>query len=53
MQVEVDEKELKAVGAEPLPGGRKVLRIRGWEIESRKCSILTSSNFLLSVKILS
>jgi len=47
MEVEADEKELKAAGAEHLPDGRKGLRIHGWEIESRKRSILTSSNFLL------
>jgi hypothetical protein len=53
MEVEADEKELKAAGAEPLPDGRRGLRIHGWEIESRKRSILTSSNFVLSVKNLS
>ncbi|XP_059445637.1 TIP41-like protein [Corylus avellana] len=47
MEVEADEKELKAAGAEPLPDSRQGLRIHGWEIESRKRSILTSSNFLL------
>ncbi|KAE8099298.1 hypothetical protein FH972_017289 [Carpinus fangiana] len=47
MEVEADEKDLKVAGAEPLPDGRKGLRIHGWEIESRKRSILTSSNFLL------
>ncbi|KAE7997361.1 hypothetical protein FH972_002003 [Carpinus fangiana] len=52
MEVEADEKELKAAEAEPLPDGRKGLRIHGWEIESRKRSILTSSNFPLSGKIL-
>ncbi|CAN6554827.1 unnamed protein product [Malus baccata var. baccata] len=44
MEVEVDEKELKAAGAEPLTDGRHGLRIHGWEIESRKRSILSSSN---------
>lgn len=40
----MDEKELKAAGAEPFTDGRLGLRIHGWEIESRKRSILTSSN---------
>lgn len=40
--VEVDEKDLKAAGAELLPDGRRGLRIHGWEIESRSRSILTS-----------
>ena len=44
MEVEVDEKDLKAAGAEPLTGERRGLRIRGWEIESRKRSILNSSS---------
>ncbi|KAJ4716200.1 TIP41-like protein [Melia azedarach] len=43
MEVEVEEKDLKAAGAERLTGGRRGLRIHGWEIESRKCSILNSS----------
>jgi len=47
MEVEADEKELKAAGAEHLPDGRTGRRIHGWEIESRQRSILTSSNFLL------
>ena len=51
MEVEVDEKELKAAGAEPLPDGRRGLRIHGWEIETRKLSILTSSNLQLSVSL--
>uniref|UniRef100_A0A5B7BTH6 Putative TIP41-like protein n=1 Tax=Davidia involucrata TaxID=16924 RepID=A0A5B7BTH6_DAVIN len=42
MEVEVDEKELKAFGAELLPDGQRGLRIHGWEIESRKRSILKS-----------
>lgn len=42
MEWESDERELKAVGAKPLPDGRSGLRIHGWEIESRKHSILTS-----------
>ncbi|KAF3624894.1 putative TIP41-like protein-like isoform X2 [Capsicum annuum] len=42
MEWKSDEKELKAAGAEPLPDGRCGLFIRGWEIESRKRSILTS-----------
>ena len=49
--VEVEEKELKAVGSEPLPNGRRGLRIHGWEIETRKLSILTSSNLQLSVSL--
>ncbi|KAL9415255.1 hypothetical protein AB3S75_043522 [Citrus x aurantiifolia] len=44
MEVEVDEKDLKVAGAEPLTGERRGLRIRGWEIESRKRSILNSSS---------
>ncbi|XP_060168136.1 TIP41-like protein isoform X4 [Lycium barbarum] len=42
MEWETDEKELKAAGAEALPDGRCGVRIQGWEIESRKHSILTS-----------
>uniref|UniRef100_A0A7N0UGF1 TIP41-like protein n=1 Tax=Kalanchoe fedtschenkoi TaxID=63787 RepID=A0A7N0UGF1_KALFE len=42
METQVDEKDLKSAGAEPLPEGRSGLRIRGWEIESRKRSILKS-----------
>ena len=49
--VEVEEKELKATSAEPLPDGRHGLRIHGWEIETRKLSILTSSNLQLSVSL--
>jgi type 2A phosphatase activator TIP41 len=49
MEVEVDENELKAAGAEPLSDGRRGLRIHGWEIEARKRSILNSSNLQLSV----
>ncbi|XP_034680372.1 TIP41-like protein [Vitis riparia] len=44
MEVEVDEKDLKAAGAEMLTDGRHGLRIHGWEIESRKRSILNSLN---------
>ncbi|KAJ4967447.1 hypothetical protein NE237_019296 [Protea cynaroides] len=40
--MEVDESELKAAGAELLPEGRFGVRIHGWEIESRKRSILNS-----------
>lgn len=40
----MDEKDLKAAGAEPLTGERRGLRIRGWEIASRKRSILNSSS---------
>ncbi|KGN43872.1 TIP41-like protein [Cucumis sativus] len=45
MEVEPEEKELKAAGAQLLPDGRRGLRIHGWEIETHKRSILTSSNF--------
>ncbi|GLT47349.1 hypothetical protein SLA2020_210520 [Shorea laevis] len=44
MEVEVDEKILKAAGAELLTDGRRGLRLHGWEIESRKRSILSSSS---------
>ncbi|XP_048426822.1 TIP41-like protein [Pyrus x bretschneideri] len=44
MEVEVDDKELKAAGAEPLSDGRYGLCIHGWDIESRKRLILSSSN---------
>lgn len=43
MELDSDERELKAAGAEPLDGGRLGLRIRGWEIESRKLPILNCS----------
>ncbi|XP_019255475.1 PREDICTED: TIP41-like protein [Nicotiana attenuata] len=42
MEWESDDKELKAAGAEPLPDGRRGLRIHGWDIESRKLCILNS-----------
>ncbi|GMH23611.1 hypothetical protein Nepgr_025454 [Nepenthes gracilis] len=42
MEVEVDENELKNFGAELLTDGRFGLRIRGWEIEAVKQSILKS-----------
>lgn len=42
MEAVIDEKELKAAGAEPLTDGRLGLRIHGWEIETSKRSILTS-----------
>ncbi|XP_010271433.1 PREDICTED: TIP41-like protein isoform X1 [Nelumbo nucifera] len=44
MDIEVDENELKAAGAEVLPDGRRGVRIHGWEIESRKRPILNSIN---------
>uniref|UniRef100_A0A7N0ZRB5 TIP41-like protein n=1 Tax=Kalanchoe fedtschenkoi TaxID=63787 RepID=A0A7N0ZRB5_KALFE len=44
MEIQVDDKDLKSAGAELLPEGRSGLRIRGWEIESRKRSILKSSD---------
>ncbi|CAA0807443.1 TIP41-like family protein [Striga hermonthica] len=43
MEWEGDEKELKAAGAVALGGGRVGFLIRGWEIESRKRPILSSS----------
>ena len=43
MEVEVDDNDLKAAGAELLTDGRHGIRIHGWEVESSKCSILTSS----------
>nr|ARV78472.1 tonoplast intrinsic protein 41 [Triadica sebifera] len=43
MALEVDEKDLKAAGAEQLGDGRRGLRIRGWEIASHKGFILNSS----------
>ncbi|GMQ01027.1 hypothetical protein CsSME_00047825 [Camellia sinensis var. sinensis] len=42
MELEVDETELKAAGAQLLPEGRVGLFIHGWEIESRKRPILNS-----------
>ncbi|KAL2940659.1 TIP41-like protein [Bienertia sinuspersici] len=42
MELEINEKDLRAVGAESLPDGRRGLRIHGWEIESSNRSILTS-----------
>ncbi|KAK9060342.1 hypothetical protein SSX86_021046 [Deinandra increscens subsp. villosa] len=44
MEWEAGEKEVKAAGAELLPGGRRGLRIHGWEIESNNRSCLTSLN---------
>ena len=44
MEVEVDEKDLKAAGAEMFSDGRLGLRIYGREIESCKRSILDSRN---------
>ncbi|XP_073127341.1 TIP41-like protein [Henckelia pumila] len=43
MEWQSDDKELKAAGAEILGGGRVGIRLRGWEIESFKRSILSSS----------
>ncbi|KAK2664949.1 hypothetical protein Ddye_003523 [Dipteronia dyeriana] len=45
MEVVVDDKDLKAAGAQPLPDERRGLRIHGWEIESHKGTILKSSTF--------
>jgi len=53
MAVEVDEKELKAAGAEVLSDGRRGLRIRGWEIESSNRSILNSRELQLYPPFLS
>ncbi|KAH9605490.1 hypothetical protein KSS87_011866 [Heliosperma pusillum] len=47
MELEMEKKELKAAGAEPLPNGRHGLLIRGWEIESSNRPILTSPELLL------
>lgn len=47
MAMEVDEKDLKAAGAELLSDSdRRGLRIHGWEIFSLKGSILNSSTRL-------
>ncbi|XP_073309355.1 TIP41-like protein [Primulina huaijiensis] len=43
MEWQSDDKELKAAGAELLGGGIVGIRLRGWEIESCKRSILSSS----------
>ncbi|KAK7269896.1 hypothetical protein RIF29_22691 [Crotalaria pallida] len=44
MEVEIDEKDLKAAGAEAFfDGGRRGVRIHGWLIETRRNSILNSS----------
>lgn len=42
----MDERELKAGGAELLTDGRRGLRIHGWEIESRNRSILNSDQLV-------
>lgn len=42
MEVQADENDLKAAGAESLADGRSGLRIHGWEIESCKLPILNS-----------
>ncbi|KAE9589363.1 hypothetical protein Lal_00000617 [Lupinus albus] len=45
MEVEIDEKDLKAAGAEVfVDGGRRGIRIHGWLIETRRNSILNSSS---------
>ncbi|CAL5209857.1 unnamed protein product [Lathyrus oleraceus] len=45
MELEVDENDLKAADAEIfVDGGRRGIRIHGWLIESRRNSILNSSN---------
>ncbi|CAK8573881.1 unnamed protein product [Lathyrus sativus] len=45
MELEVDENDLKAASAEIfVDGGRRGIRIHGWLIESRRNSILNSSN---------
>ncbi|KAK2405110.1 TIP41-like protein [Trifolium repens] len=44
MELEVDENDLKAAGAEIfVDGGRRGIRLHGWLIESRRNSILNSS----------
>ena len=44
MELEVDENDLKAAGAELFAaGGRRGIRINGWVIETRRHSILNSS----------
>lgn len=47
MEVEVNDNDLKAAGAELLSDGRHGLRIHGWEVETRKRSILSSSTLHL------
>ncbi|CAN8327465.1 unnamed protein product [Cochlearia groenlandica] len=42
METEVDKAILKSSGAELLTGGRRGLRIHGWEIETLRGTILTS-----------
>ncbi|XP_058769540.1 TIP41-like protein [Vicia villosa] len=45
MELEVDDNDLKAAGAEIfVDGGRRGIRIHGWSIESRRNSILNSSS---------
>ncbi|KAJ6671156.1 TIP41-LIKE PROTEIN ISOFORM X1 [Salix viminalis] len=46
MDVEVDDKDLKAAGAEVLTDDRHGLRIHGWEIVSCNGSILNSSSLI-------
>jgi type 2A phosphatase activator TIP41 len=46
MDVEVDDKDLKAAGAEILTDGRHGLRIHGWEIVSCNGAILNSSSLI-------
>jgi type 2A phosphatase activator TIP41 len=46
MELEVDDKDLKAAGAEILTDGHHGLRIHGWEIVSYKGSILKSSSVI-------
>ncbi|EXB76646.1 hypothetical protein L484_011491 [Morus notabilis] len=43
MELEVDDNDVKAAGAELLADGRHGIRIHGWEVESLKRSILNSS----------
>lgn len=42
MEFEIDEREMKAAGAQPLSGDRRGLLIQGWEIEASNRTILTS-----------
>lgn len=44
MEIETDERELKAVGAQLLPAGRRGVRVHGWEIETLNRPILNSAN---------
>lgn len=47
MEVEIDENDLKAAGAELLADGRHGIRVHGWEVHSLKSSILNSPTLKL------